>query len=191
MSVVSSVILDRWAKIQNCPIYSSALPVCLRVRSLAHAFPGISEIRNVFSSACLHATQVPRFIFPFASVFCVMKDSFQAWAGLLFIKDRAKMIFLLSLLYTSWLRVRYRVTSWRKGPALLCNPENSFRRLILISLGCSGSGFVLLLLLLPFFLCIFGWGFVRILVNYQFCWSDILLRWCLCLGSEVWICFGT
>ena len=31
--------------------------------------------------ACLHATHVPRFIFPFASVFCVMKDFFQAWAG--------------------------------------------------------------------------------------------------------------
>ena len=27
------------------------------------------------------------------------------------------------------------MTFWRKGPALLCNPENSFGRLILISLG--------------------------------------------------------
>ena len=57
------------------------------------------------------------------------------WAGLLFINDRVKMIFLLSSLYTSWLRVRYRVTSWRKGPASLCSPENSLGRLILISLG--------------------------------------------------------
>ena len=135
MSAVLSVSLDHCAKIWNCSIYSSALPVCLRVQSFAHAFPGMLEIRNAFSSACLHATQVPRFMFLFASVFCVMKDSFQAWAGPLFIKDRVKTIFLLSLLYTSWLRVRYRVTSWSKGPALLCSPENYLRRLILISLG--------------------------------------------------------
>ena len=134
MSVVLSVILDHWAKIWNCPMYSSALPVYLRVQSLALAFPGMSEIRNAFSNACLHATHVPRFMFPFASVFCVMKDFFQAWARPLFMKKSVKMIFLLSLLYISWLRVRYKVTSWGKGPALLCNPENYFGRLILISL---------------------------------------------------------
>ena len=135
MSAVSSVILDCCAKIWNCPMYSSALPVCLRVWSLARAFPGMLEIRNTFSSACLHATQVPRFMFPFALVFCVIKDSFQAWAGPLFMKDRVKTIFLLSSLYISQLRVRYKVTSWRKGPASLCSPENSLGRLILISLG--------------------------------------------------------
>ena len=135
ISVVLLVILDHWAKIWNCPMYSSALYVCLRVRSLALAFPGMSEIRNAFSNACLHIAHVPKFMFPFVSVFCVMKDSFQAWTEPLFMKERTKMIFLLLLLYISWLRVRYKVIFWRKGPTSYCDPENSFRRLILISLG--------------------------------------------------------
>ena len=96
MSAASSVILDRWAKIRNCPTYSLALPVCRKVLSLALAFPGISEMRKASSIAFLHAAHVPNEMVPFRLVFSMIKDSFHAWADPLFMKERAKTIFLLS-----------------------------------------------------------------------------------------------
>ena len=95
ISASAWVIPLRAEWVLNSAMYSSAVVVCLRTRSLALARPALSEAAKAVLISSTRSVYVPQ-SFPLRSV--VIRASFQGPAVPSCMKDNKKAIFFLSLL---------------------------------------------------------------------------------------------